>query len=59
MSIKGTNDNGFGKEQIMNSSLFAPKEKDILNVILQDDKNYTIEEAKQSMGLFKNKEVMN
>jgi hypothetical protein len=59
MSIKGTNDNGFGKEQIMNSSLFAPKEKDILNVILQDDKRYTIEEAKQSIGLFKNKEVMN
>jgi hypothetical protein len=59
MSIKGSNDNRFGKEQIMNSSLFAPKEKDILNVILQDDKNYTIEEAKQSMGLFKNKEVMN
>jgi dsDNA-binding SOS-regulon protein len=49
----------FGKEQIVNSSLFTAKEKDVLNVILQNDKSYTIEEAKQSMGLFKNKEVMN
>ncbi|AIQ76661.1 MULTISPECIES: hypothetical protein [Paenibacillus] len=59
MSTKGSNGNGFSKEQIVNSSLFTPREKDILNVILQDGKNYTLEEAKQSMGLFKNKEVMN
>ncbi|MEK3941406.1 hypothetical protein [Paenibacillus sp. FSL H3-0310] len=59
MSTKGSNGNGFSKEQIVNYSLFTPREKDILNVILQDAKNYTLEEAKQSMGLFKNKEVMN
>ncbi|MDH6430487.1 hypothetical protein NSQ91_28765 [Paenibacillus sp. FSL R7-0048] len=59
MSTKGSNGNGFSKEQIVNSPLFTPREKDILNVILQDGKNYTLEEAKQSMGLFKNKEVMN
>lgn len=59
MSTKASNRNEFGKEQIVNSHLFTPNEKDILNVILQGDKKYTIEEAKQSMGLFKNKEVMN
>ncbi|WP_405173406.1 hypothetical protein [Paenibacillus sp. FSL H8-0260] len=59
MSTKGSNGNGFSKEQIVNCPLFTPREKDILNVILQDGKNYTLEEAKQSMGLFKNKEVMN
>lgn len=59
MSTKASNRNEFGKEQIVNSHLFTPNEKDILNVILQGDKKYTIEEAKQAMGLFKNKEVMN
>lgn len=59
MSTKQSNRMEFGKKQIVNSTLFTPSEKDILSVILQEDKNYTIEEAKQSMGLFKNKEVMN
>lgn len=59
MSTKQSNRMEFGKKQIVNCTLFTPNEKDILNVILQEDKNYTIEEAKQSMGLFKNKEVMN
>lgn len=59
MSTKQSNRMEFGKKQIVNYTLFTPNEKDILNVILQEDKNYTIEEAKQSMGLFKNKEVMN
>ncbi|WP_339267399.1 hypothetical protein [Paenibacillus sp. FSL R5-0470] len=59
MSTKVSNGERFGKEQIVNSSLFTVKEKDVLNVILQDDKSYTIEEAKQSMGLFINKEVLN
>ncbi|MEK3985125.1 hypothetical protein MHB77_17275 [Paenibacillus sp. FSL K6-3166] len=59
MSTKMSSGDRFGKEQIVNSSLFTAKEKDVLNVILQNDKSYTIEEAKQSMGLFKNKEVMN
>lgn len=59
MSTKVTNGDRFGKEQIVSSSLFTAKEKDVLNVILQNDKRYTIEEAKQSMGLFINKEVLN
>jgi hypothetical protein len=59
MSTKVSNGDRFGKEQIVNSSLFTAKEKDVLNVILQDDKSYTIEGAKQSMGLFINKEVLN
>ncbi|MNB94135.1 hypothetical protein D3C75_412810 [compost metagenome] len=46
MSTKGSNGNGFSKEQIVNSSLFTPREKDILNVILQDGKN--IRSKKQS-----------
>lgn len=59
MSTKLSSGDRFGKEQIVNSSLFTVKEKDVLNVILQNDKNYTIEEAKQSVRLFMNKEVVN
>jgi hypothetical protein len=48
----------FGKEQIMKSSRFTPKEKDVMDVILQEEQRYSLEEAQQLMGLFLNKEVI-
>lgn len=48
----------FGKTQILQSSRFSPKEKDVLNVVLQDDQRYSLEEAQQQMELFLNKEVI-
>lgn len=48
----------FGKKQLMNSALFAPQEKDVLEVILQEDRSYTLEEAKHLMELYLNKEVI-
>ncbi|MFC6648415.1 hypothetical protein ACFSQ7_06645 [Paenibacillus rhizoplanae] len=48
----------FGKKQMMNSALFAPREKDVLEVVLQEDESYTLEEAKYLMELYLNKEVI-
>ncbi|MEK3791075.1 hypothetical protein MKX42_04915 [Paenibacillus sp. FSL R7-0204] len=48
----------FGKKQMMNSALFAPREKDVLEVVLQEDGSYTLEEAKHLMELYLNKEVI-
>lgn len=48
----------FGKKQILKSALFAPKEKDVLDVILRDAESYTLDEAKQLLKLFLNKEVI-
>ncbi|WP_339251560.1 hypothetical protein [Paenibacillus sp. FSL P2-0136] len=48
----------FGKKQIRNSALFGPKEKDVLEVVLQEDGSYTLEEAKHLMERYLNKEVI-
>lgn len=48
----------FGKKQMMKSALFAPREKDVLEVVLQEDRSYTLEEAKHLMELYLNKEVI-
>ncbi|WP_339220508.1 hypothetical protein [Paenibacillus sp. FSL H8-0332] len=48
----------FGKKQMMNSALFAPREKDVLEVVLQENGSYTLEEAKHLMELYLNKEVI-
>lgn len=48
----------FGKKQLMKSALFAPREKDVLEVVLQEDGSYTLEEAKHLMELYLNKEVI-
>jgi len=48
----------FGKVQIMQSTLFSPQAKDVLDVILQPNESYTLEDAKKLMGLFLNKEVI-
>lgn len=54
----GLEQNAFGKKQIMGSALFSPKEKDVLEVVLQESRSYTLEEAKQLMRLYLNKEVI-
>lgn len=43
---------------MMNSALFAPREKDVLEVVLQENGSYTLEEAKHLMELYLNKEVI-
>ncbi|WP_342420856.1 hypothetical protein [Paenibacillus sp. FSL E2-0178] len=54
----GEDRNAFGKKQIMGSVVFSPKEKDVLEVVLQESGSYTLEEAKQLMMLYLNKEVI-
>lgn len=60
MSTKETssNNNVFGKGQIVESTLFLPKEKDVLNVILQDEQSYTVDDARELLVVFLNKEVI-
>ncbi|WP_379130930.1 hypothetical protein [Paenibacillus sp. sgz500958] len=58
MKTRDEKDSSFGKVQIMQSTLFSPQVKDVLQVVLQDDKRYTLAEAKQYMELFLNKEVI-
>lgn len=57
MSTNKASKDLFGKEQIVNAALFMPKEKDVLNVILQDNKSYTLDEAKQLMESFLKSEL--
>ncbi|WP_156123856.1 hypothetical protein [Paenibacillus sp. FSL R7-0273] len=47
----------FGKKQMMSSALFSPQEKDVLDVVLQDGNGYSLDEAKECIKLFLNKEV--
>jgi hypothetical protein len=42
----------------MSSALFTPKEKDVLEVVLQESESYPLEDAKQLMELYLNKEVI-
>lgn len=46
----------FGKEQLLKSVIFEDN-KDILNVILEDDSEYTLEEVKERIKEFKKEEV--
>lgn len=54
----GEGRNAFGKKQIMGSVVFTPKEKDVLEVVLQESGSYTLEEAKQLIELYLTKEVI-
>ncbi|AIQ32532.1 hypothetical protein P40081_33840 [Paenibacillus sp. FSL P4-0081] len=54
----GEEQNAFGKKQIMGSVVYTPKEKDVLEVVLQESGSYTLEEVKQLMELYLNKEVI-
>lgn len=47
-----TNEPIFGKTQLVNSALFAAAEKDVLEVILQADQQYTLEESKLKLGSY-------
>ncbi|WP_291568752.1 MULTISPECIES: hypothetical protein [unclassified Clostridium] len=46
----------FNKEQIVNSNKFTQIERDILKALL-DDKEYSLEEAKNIIDEFKKREV--
>lgn len=46
----------FEKNQLLKSTVFQ-EYKDILNVILDNDTNYTIEEVKEKIKEFKEEEV--
>lgn len=46
----------FTKAQILNSKTFSTH-KDMLSVVLQEDKCYTLEEAEESLRKFKERKV--
>ncbi|MCM3701430.1 hypothetical protein [Paenibacillus macerans] len=47
----------FSKEQILASKQFAGVDKDIISIVLEDGKEYTIEAARKAVETFKNKGV--
>lgn len=57
-SSSGTGPDAFGKRQLRDSALFKPREKDVLEVVLQEGMSYTLAEAKQLIELYLNKEVI-
>ncbi|MEK3733677.1 hypothetical protein MKX64_14825 [Paenibacillus sp. FSL M8-0334] len=48
----------FSKHQLMESKQFLNQEKDVLKAILQEDKQYTKEQAVELLTTFLKKEVM-
>ncbi|GGG06788.1 hypothetical protein GCM10010912_59340 [Paenibacillus albidus] len=58
MSTQEAGTTAFSKKQMLASTLFTPKHKDVLDVILQDDNRYTLDEAEQLLKLFLNEEVI-
>lgn len=50
-------ENKFSKEQIITSKQFVSNEKDILNALLGDGEYYSINDAKEIINNFYNKEV--
>lgn len=57
-SSSGGGPDAFGKKQLRDSALFKPRDKDVLEVVLQEGTSYTLAEAKQLMKLYLNKEVI-
>lgn len=47
----------FSKEQILASKQFVGVDKDILSIVLEDGKEYTVEDARKAVETFKNKGV--
>lgn len=47
----------YPKEQLVLSSRFAATDRDILAVVLGNDKRYTLDEVESALQTFKNKEV--
>ncbi|CQR58421.1 hypothetical protein [Paenibacillus riograndensis] len=58
MNTNEVSDTAFSTKQIVNSLHFSPGEKDVLNVILLEDQSYTLEEAREQLKSFLNKEVI-
>ncbi|SEU26654.1 hypothetical protein [Paenibacillus sp. NFR01] len=48
----------FGKKQILQSARFSRVERDALNVVLKEDQTYSLDEAREMLKLFLNKEVI-
>lgn len=48
----------FSKHQLLQSKQFSKQEKDVLNAILQEDKQYTKEQAVEQLTTFLKKEVI-
>lgn len=48
---------GFTKEQFLQSRQWEGTDKDILSVVLEDGKTYTVADAKKLLEQFKNSEV--
>lgn len=57
-SSSGGGPDAFGKRQLRDSALFKPREKDVLEVVLQEGTSYTLAESKQLIELYLNKEVI-
>ncbi len=55
-SKESTNEVGFTKSQLLKSKKYI-HQTDVLNVILEDDKNYTIKEVEKLIDGFMKKEV--
>lgn len=49
---------GFTKEQFMQSRQWQGIDKDVLSVVLEDDKTYTIAEAKKLINQFNTGKVL-
>lgn len=47
----------FSKDQILASKQFKGVDKDILSIVLEDGKEYTVEDARKVVETFKNKGV--
>lgn len=47
----------FSKDQILASKQFAGVDKDILSIVLEGGKEYTVEDARKAVETFKNKGV--
>ncbi|MDF7683522.1 hypothetical protein PT287_08420 [Lactobacillus sp. ESL0679] len=45
-------ENRFTKKAMLNSNLFETVEKDILTIVLDDEKTYTVEEAHHAIDVF-------
>jgi hypothetical protein len=53
--VKGTT--AFSKKQILKSKEFSHIEKDVLNAILKDGKQYTLEQVEKILEDFKKRKV--
>ncbi|MGQ5708826.1 hypothetical protein [Lactobacillus sp. PSON] len=43
----------YTKQNLVESKIFSISDRDILNIVLKDDKKYTLKEAKKAINNFK------